>query len=133
MFYTKDGRWNRVEHEEKLMSDMKPKIALPSLWLAIALPAGCSNPLKDEQERLAMVENIGSVEEVCEQSRKVADAALSTKDEQYSLLHTMADVDCLTAEQNPGASYRQITTDSANMMKADNMDTVGDDARANLQ
>lgn len=55
-------------------------IALPGLWLPIALLAGCSDPVKDEQGRLEMMQKTECVEEVCEQSRKVADAALASRD-----------------------------------------------------
>jgi len=112
---------------------MKTMMALPGLWLAIAMLAGCSNPVQDEQDRLKMVQNTGSVEEVCEQSRKVADAALASKDEQYSTLHTMADVDCLTAELHPGTSYDQTTNSAATRIEADNMDTLGAGMGANSQ
>ncbi len=86
----------------------------------------CSNPITEEQDRLDMVKKSGSVEEVCRQSRKVADAALATKDERYSELHTFADIDCMTAEQNPGASYDQATNASATLIEADNMDAIAD-------
>lgn len=55
-------------------------IALPGLWLPIALLAGCSDPVKDKQGRLEMMQKTECVEEVCEQSRKVADAALVSRD-----------------------------------------------------
>ena len=55
-------------------------IALPGLWLPIALLAGCADPVNDEQDRLEMMPKTECVEEVCEQGRKVADAALASRD-----------------------------------------------------
>jgi hypothetical protein len=55
-------------------------IAVPGLWLPIALLAGCSDPVKHEHDRLKMMQKTECVEEVCEQSRKVAAAAQASRD-----------------------------------------------------
>jgi len=101
-----------------------PWLSVP--FLVIASLSGCSDRVKDEQERLEMVRKGGSVEEVCRQSRKVADAALAAKDEQYDVLDSTADIDCMTAELNPGSSYDQATNSSATPIEADNMDAMAD-------
>lgn len=99
------------------------------LILGLLLLVGCTNPVKDEQDRLEMVKASGSVEEVCRQSQKVAETALAGKDERYSELHTTADIDCMTADQNPGASYDQATNASAIRIEPDNMEALADTTR----
>ncbi len=94
--------------------------------LAIAALSSCSDPVRDEEERLEMVEKGGSVEAVCRQSRKAADAALAAKDERYEQLDSAADINCTTAQLNPGASYDQATNSSATPIEADNMDAMAD-------
>jgi len=45
------------------------------------------------------------------------------------LLQTIADVDYLTAERNPEASYEQITDGAAIQMEADDIDAMGAEYR----
>lgn len=73
-----------------------------------------------------MVMKSGSVEDVCEQSRKLAAAALQAKSPEYDSLATGASINCMTAHYHPGESYDQATNMSAAVMEPDNMDMMPD-------
>lgn len=97
------------------------------------LVSGCADRVQDEQDRLAMVQKSGSVEDVCLQSRKVAAAALEKKSPRYAEYAVHADGYCLTAQMKPGMSYDQASNASATIIEADNMDVMSEEANVPVE
>lgn len=60
-----------------------------------ALLGGCSDPVKDAKDRLAIVEKGGSSADICRAQRAVAEAQLQAKNEaEYPLAKLTADIAC---------------------------------------
>lgn len=73
---------------------VRSRQALMAIGLAV-LGGGCSDPVKDAKDRLAIVEKGGSSADICKAQRAVADAQLQAKNEKdYPLAKLTADIAC---------------------------------------
>lgn len=65
---------------------------------ALAL-VGCANPVRDAQDRLAIVSRSGTADEKCSAARDVQQAYLRARDDEgYRRAHVTADIYCQSAD-----------------------------------
>ena len=68
------------------------------LGVAVCLLVGCTDKADEAESRLAIVERVGSLGEVCDASKEVARAYLEQGDERkYELADVTSDIKCSTA------------------------------------
>lgn len=68
------------------------------LGVAVCLLVGCTDKAEEAEKRLAIVERVGSLGEVCEASKEVARAYLEQGDERdYELADVTSDIKCAAA------------------------------------
>lgn len=66
---------------------------------AVCLLVGCTDKAEEAEKRLAIVERVGSLGDVCDASKEVARAYLEKGDERkYSLADATSDIKCDTAK-----------------------------------
>jgi len=96
-------------------------------WLlpAIGLLCSCENRSAAAENRLAMIEKVGTLREVCAAAKVVADAYLDEgNEEKYKFSHANADSKCLTAQLEGGDLPAQddvrikMLSDAANSLDA---------------
>lgn len=67
--------------------------------IAALLVAGCSRPVKDAEDRYAIVLRSGSAAEVCAEGRRLTEAYLQAKDaDGYARRRVETSIDCQSRE-----------------------------------
>lgn len=76
------------------------KISVLSCYFIVLLCVGCSDPVKDAETELRMIEaSDGTLGEVCTAHKKLAAAVLETHDlERYRLTKSIADTHCTSSD-----------------------------------
>jgi hypothetical protein len=96
--------------------------------LALSSLAACTDKSAETEKQLALVEKFGTLGEVCEASRKVANAYLEENDEwRYQVAQNNSAISCMKADQI-GAS--QAARDDVRMRASADADAMEASAEA---